>query len=493
MGSSSIESVCNLVIRSCLLSADDVRTVSERWQKEVGAAADGAEFLSWLVAQQYLTEYQAGLLRRGKADHFYLNQYKILDRVGKGRMAGVYKAVHQLGQVVAIKVLPPSKAKDPQLLARFQREARMALRLKHPNVVRTVEVGETDGLHFIVMEYVDGESLEDVLRRRCKLPPAEAVRLIHQSLQGLQHTHEQGLVHRDLKPGNLMLTPAWEPGLPDETLKSTVKILDIGLGRAFFDEGGGADNFNLTNEGTLLGTPEYLAPEQARDAHQADIRADIYSLGCVLYHALTGQPPFVEKNLVRLLVRHATEMPRPLREFNPALADGLQEIMNSMLAKDPAQRFPTPERAAHALGRYLAAPSPQPPGKKPSASHEQPAAPGVTPLSPKTAPATPGSKPLPSPPAAAAASAPGRSATNVARAKPAPAAKYSPTVVEKPADLDLELFSQRGRGGLNRRDLLMILSGAAGLLLLEGLGYLIVQGVSRKEGEGESSPTDGRD
>src|SRR5206468_2519439 len=128
-----------------------------------------------------------------------LNQYKLIDRLGQGRMAGVYQAVHELGQTVAIKILPPSKAKDPQLFGRFQREARLALRLQHPNVVRTFQVGEANGLNYLVMEYLDGEDLEDVFKRRGKLPPAEAVRLVYQALQGLQHLHEQGMVHRDLK------------------------------------------------------------------------------------------------------------------------------------------------------------------------------------------------------------------------------------------------------------------------------------------------------
>src|SRR5262249_46314099 len=152
----------------------------------------------------------------------------------KGRMAGVYKAVHSLGQVVAIKVLPPSKAKLPQLLARFQREARLALRLKHPNVVRAFQMGEANGLHYLVMEYLEGETLDEVLQRRGKLPAVEAVPLIYQALLGLEHIHKQGLVHRDLKPGNLMLVrPA---NGCDTTLGGTLKILDIGLGKALYDE-----------------------------------------------------------------------------------------------------------------------------------------------------------------------------------------------------------------------------------------------------------------
>ena len=351
----SVESFCNLLVRSRLLTPSAIRTYLQRWKTEAGTAAgDVQRFAKWLVANKAITEYQCGLLLRGKSDHFFLNDYKLLDRLGQGRMAGIYEAVHHLGQRVAIKVLPPSKAKDAECFARFQREARLAVRLKHPNVVRTFQLGKCDPLYYIVMEYLDGDTLEEVLQRRGKLPPAEAARLIHQALLGLQHIHEQGMVHRDLKPANLMLVPAPKKG--QDTLQCTVKILDIGLGRALFDEGdpeapGGQD---LTGTGQMLGTPDYLAPEQARNAHLADIRADIYSLGCTLYHCLAGRPPFPEVNAVVQMMRHATEPARPLKEFNPAVPDGLQQIVNVMMAKDPAQRYPTPEHAAQALHAFLA-------------------------------------------------------------------------------------------------------------------------------------------
>lgn len=356
----TVQNVYGLLIRSRLLAVDDAKAMYDRWNSESKGGVENVElFTRWMVAHRYVTEYQAMLLARGHADGFYLNQYKILDRLGRGRMAGVYKAVHALGQVVAIKVLPPSKAKDRQMLARFQRESRLSMRLKHPNVVRSFQVAWANGLHYIVMEYLEGETLDEALQRRKKLPPAEAVRLVYQALLGLQHIHEQRLIHRDLKPSNLMLVPARVPGQPDTTLAATVKILDIGLGRTFFEDVNPASSSledpNLTGEGVLLGTPDYLAPEQARNARAVDIRADIYSLGCVLYHTLSGQPPFPDTNIIQQMIRHATETPRPLKEFNPEVPDGLQQILNWMMAKDPAQRYPTPERAAQALQVFLAA------------------------------------------------------------------------------------------------------------------------------------------
>jgi len=354
----SVETVCNSLVRSRLLPPSTIRQLHQRWKTEAGpAAGDSARFGKWLVAGGHVTDFQWALIVRGKVDNFYLNDYKLVDRLGQGRMVGIYRAVHQLGQTVAIKVLPPSRVKDEESFGRFKREARLAVKLKHPNVVRTYQMGLSNGLHYIVMEYLDGETLEEVLQRRKQLPPSEAARIVHQALLGLQHIHQMGMVHRDLKPVNLMLVPGAPKGGPDTTANATVKVLDIGLGRAMFDENapGQPDAPDLTGAGALLGTPEYLAPEQARNAHTADIRADIYSLGCVLYHCLAGRPPFQEVNAVLLMVKHATEKPRPLKELNPAVPDGLQQIVDWMVAKDPSQRYPTPERAAQALQVFLAA------------------------------------------------------------------------------------------------------------------------------------------
>ncbi len=348
----TVQNVYGLLLRSKLLSADEAKTMYARWKEEAKeGAANLNRFGSWLTANKYVTDYQASLLMRGHADGFFLNEYKILDRLGKGRMAGVYKAQHRLGQIFAVKVLPPSRAADSNLLGRFQREAKLAARLKHPNIVRTFQIGQAGDLHYIVMEYLEGETLEETLGRRKKLPPAEAVRLVFQALQGLQHIHSHGLVHRDLKPANLMLIG----GAADDTTRATVKLLDIGLGRMFFEEAVAEPAEALTAEGAMLGTPDYMSPEQARDPRAADIRCDIYSLGCVLYRALAGQPPFPDTNVISQMIRHATEPPRPLKDFNADVPDGLQQIVNWMLAKDPGGRYPTPERAAQALEVFLAA------------------------------------------------------------------------------------------------------------------------------------------
>ena len=350
----SVKDLCDLLARSRLQTAAAVQAIARRWQTVARNPSRPDDFAAWLVANQYLTEYQASVLQTGQADHFFFGDLKLLDRVGKGRMAGVYKAADPKGRVVAIKVLPPSKSRDPQTLARFRREARLAMRLNHHSVVRTFHCGEQQGLHYLVMEFLEGETLEALLAERGPLPPKEAVRIAFLALLGLQHIHELGMVHRDLKPGNLMLCPA--PSALENTLRSMVKVLDIGLGRTLFDPASRDAAGDLTAAGSMLGTPDYLAPEQARDASRVDIRADIYSLGCTLYHLLAGKAPFADDNLVRQMLRHATEPPRPLQELNPEVPPALNQIVATMLAKDPAQRHATPGRAAEALKAFLATP-----------------------------------------------------------------------------------------------------------------------------------------
>jgi hypothetical protein len=316
--------------------------------------------------------------------------------------------------------------------------------------------------------------------------------------------------------------PTVKLGQPDTTLNATVKILDIGLGRALFEEGAAADgNVELTTEGAMLGTPAYLAPEQARDAHSADIRADIYSLGCVLYHALAGQAPFADTNLVRQMVRHATEPPKPLKYYNPEVPDGLDQIVQWMLAKDPAQRYPTPDRAAQALQVFLAsapdarrlgegdaemqaylqwlevnptagaAASPAPPAGAASAGAGKTlaAVPTARPVSSPRSPAVPTAKPVAKPVTAAAPVRPaGAPRTGKPLARPS-------TRAAAPAQADVELVptapprppgpaGQPATSFLSRRELLLLALGAGGVLLALLFGliiWLIVRPSSKKD------------
>jgi serine/threonine protein kinase len=345
----TVEFLCDALAGSGLLPPDAVRDVRQRWQREAkGSVADAGAFARWLIARDIATGFQLGVLAAGRGDQLFLGKYKLIDRIGRGRVAGVFKAVHSLGEVVAIKVLPPSKTSNPKTFGRFQREAGLAQRLQHPNVVRTFQLAQDEGVYYLVMEHLDGETFADVLTRRGGLPPDEAACVVHQVLLGLQHIHEQGLIHRDLSPENLMLVD----GKPEDTRPAVVKILDIGTGRAALNgvEGGVEA---LTVAGDQLGTPEYRAPEQAVDAHSVDIRADLYSVGCVFFHALAGEAPFVEKNAFNLMMRHVSEPPRSLLAVCPDAPRGLQSFLDRLLAKKPAERYANPAEALAALGPYL--------------------------------------------------------------------------------------------------------------------------------------------
>jgi eukaryotic-like serine/threonine-protein kinase len=353
----TLDNLCEHLTRSRLLAPQEVEAARRRWEETADdKGTSSSQFARWLIRENLLTEYQASLLSKGHVDDFFLNDYKILERVGRGRMAGVYKAVRADGQIVAIKVLPPSRARIPALFGRFQREARLSLQFDHPNVVRAFDVGETKGLHYLVMEFLEGETAEDMLLRRRQLSAVEAGHIIRQAMLGLQHLHDSDVVHRDLKPANLMLVPGVR-GDRDNLLGASVKILDIGLARPLFEDSNPgverSELSELTQEGVLLGTPDYLSPEQARDPRSIDIRSDLYSLGCVLHHLMTGQPPFPDGNILNQMVRHATEMPRPVRDFNPSCPEAMQQILYYLLAKQAAQRYPTPARAAEALQAFL--------------------------------------------------------------------------------------------------------------------------------------------
>jgi tRNA A-37 threonylcarbamoyl transferase component Bud32 len=341
-----------LMRTSKLLSDAQVQTVEERWKQEAVDADNVAALTRWLVAEKHLTEYQASQLVHGQLGALFLGPYELCDRIGRGKLAIVYKAVHRDGQTVALKVLPPSRARDPHLLARFRNEAMLACELNHPNVVRAFEAGEAGGVHFLVLEYLRGENLRETIERRGRLPPDDVAHLGRQLLAGVQYLFEQGFVHRNLEPANLMLAVSrgGDPK-PNSLLGATVKILDTSLSRCLFEESipAGEGQCRLTHERQLLGTPEYMAPEQARDPRSTDIRADLYSVGCILYHALTGAPPFHAASPVEVVIRHAVDPPRPLREIRADVPVELARLVERLLAKNPDDRFAAPFAAVEAL------------------------------------------------------------------------------------------------------------------------------------------------
>jgi hypothetical protein len=267
------------------------------------------------------------------------SRYRLLRRLGSGGMGVVYQAEHRLMErPVALKVIHRRWIADPAAVARFRREVRAAARLMHPNIVIAYDAEQAGDTHFLVMEFVAGTSLAALVAEQGPLPVAEACDYVRQAALGLQHAFERGMVHRDIKPQNLMRTP-----------EGLLKILDFGLAN-FVTESAGAGE--LTEVGSVMGTPDYLAPEQARDAHAADIRADIYSLGCTLYHLLAGEAPFAGKTGMQKIVAQLEQTARPLAELRPEVSPDLERTVSRLLAKDPAQRFATPAEVAQALAPF---------------------------------------------------------------------------------------------------------------------------------------------
>ena len=273
-------------------------------------------------------------------------RYELLTELGAGGMGEVYLARDtQLGREVALKVLPPERMNDAEAVARFQREAMALAQLSHPNIVQAYDTGEEDGKHFLVMEFVEGTSLDKLLREKGALAPGRAADFAYQAAQALQHAHEKGLIHRDVKPSNLLVTS-----------KGAVKLLDLGLSRFLQDQ---IVDGAVTHEGIGMGTPDYAAPEQFRDAHSADERADVYELGCTLYHLLTGKPPFPGSSFHEKYEAHAKKKAQPVEEINPDVPGGVAMVVEKMMAKQPIDRFQTAAEVTEALSPFVAGSSVQ--------------------------------------------------------------------------------------------------------------------------------------
>jgi hypothetical protein len=282
-----------------------------------------------------------------------VDRYRLLERLGRGGMGEVYKARHvHTDEVVALKLVSAERLKTPGTAERFFREIKAQARLRHRHVVRAWDGGAADGQLFLVMDYAPGLSLDRLLQRHGRLEVADACEAARQAALGLQHAFASGLVHRDVKPSNLILTTDREgPGPP----APVVKILDLGLAKFLYGDPELRDE--LTAAGYVMGTADYMAPEQWADPRRADIRADLYSLGCTLYHLLAGRPPFGDEahdTWRKKLAAHEQEPVPPVRERCPAVPAGLVAVLDRLLAKRPEDRFATPEEVAGALGPFCA-------------------------------------------------------------------------------------------------------------------------------------------
>ena len=314
---------------------------------EANQPTDSDAFARALVADKVLTPFQAKSLLRGVWKGLVLGNYVILEKLGQGGMGHVFKARHRnMGRVVCIKILPKSARKNPELMERFRREAQTVAALKHPNIVVGHDADEANGIHFLVMEYIDGKDLSRRVNEQGTLTVEQALDVTQQTARALRYAHEKGVVHRDIKPHNLLLDQS-----------GTVKVLDMGIAR--FDSllGENADGIaqaTMTGTGLVMGTVDYMSPEQALNLKHADGRADIYSLGCTLYFLLNGQPLFEGQTMMEKLIAHREQSPPRLGTRRADVSSGLESIFARMVAKNPDERYASMDEVIEDLTRLEA-------------------------------------------------------------------------------------------------------------------------------------------
>jgi serine/threonine-protein kinase len=343
MAKLELEPFLDLLRQSGVIERDQLDAFVQKLHEssEAGPAPDVATVVDRLVEANLMTRWQAEKLIEGRYKGFFLGKYKLLGHLGTGGMSSVYLAEHvRMRRRVAIKVLPKSRVTDSSYLGRFYREAQAAASLDHHNIVRAYDIDNCGDIHYMVMEYIEGCDLQRMVKKNGPLDYAAAAEYIRQAAEGLAYAHSVGLIHRDVKPANLFVDQ-----------KNVVKILDLGLAR-FADE----KKASLTVEfdENVLGTADYLAPEQALDSHAADARADIYGLGCSLYYLLTGHPPFPEGTLAQRLLRHQKQPPPSIHADRPDAPNDLVAICMKMMAKKPKQRYQTATEVAKVLSDWLA-------------------------------------------------------------------------------------------------------------------------------------------
>jgi serine/threonine protein kinase len=335
----SVESFLKNVLRSGVLDRkqlqDALRRLPLDQRRDPEAVADH------LIDSGKLSRFQAGKLLRGMAVGLVLGPFHVLAPIGRGGMGTVYLARDSRSDLlVALKVLPPKRAREEgRVLCRFRREMEMCRRVAHPHLAWAYDVGVCQGVYYIALEYIPGKSLYRLVIDEGPLEVSRAARLFAEVASALDHAHNQGLIHRDLKPSNVIITP-----------HDHAKVLDLGL--ALVQGEAPTDREIVGGRGYVVGTMDYIAPEQTENAARVDPRSDVYSLGCTLYFALTGQPPFPGGSAKEKIQRHCTEEPTPVPQKNPAVPPAFIGLLRRMMAKNPEQRYASAAEVQQALEAY---------------------------------------------------------------------------------------------------------------------------------------------
>lgn len=306
-----------------------------------GQVREAAALLRELVRRGWITSFQANQIADGNGKELVLGSYRLLEPIGEGGMGQVFKARHvRMDRIVALKFIPKELLSNPQAVARFYREVRAVAQLSHPNIVTAYEVNQEGYTHYFAMEFMEGIDLSRLVRQSGPLTIPQACDYIRQAALGLQHAHEKGMVHRDIKPGNLIVGRATAGGSP------VVKVLDFGLARFEIQD---RQVTRLTKVGHVIGTVDYLSPEQAGDAREVDIRADIYSLGCSLFYLLTAKPPFEGAGAAERMIARVVNDAPSVRTLRPDAPPVLEKVLAKMLARNRGERYQTPAEVVAAL------------------------------------------------------------------------------------------------------------------------------------------------
>ena len=338
----SLSDFIDRLSKSGILSEDQLNDVSATIQ--VDREADARRFAQELVEKRMLTDWQTRVLCGSEDGELAIGEYLILEHIGDGGMGRVYKArSRDTGKTVALKLLNPQSENDESAVRRFKREIETASRLKHPNIVATLGSGEQQGHQYLVMEFVDGHDLATLVRNNEELPVQTAVDCVTRAAKGLIYSHKEQVIHRDIKPSNLLLSHSGE-----------IRVLDMGLARIAGDIGPGEQTqTQITKTGSIMGTVDFMAPEQALNPKKADGRADIYSLGCTLFFLLTGEKPYPGETVMEVLVAHR-EAPIPsLAAARKDVPASLEKVFAKMVAKDPDARYQTMTDVVKALDSCL--------------------------------------------------------------------------------------------------------------------------------------------